>query len=202
MAASKAKNTTAAAGKAAAPKPAAAAAAEQEKVAAVTPAGTEAAQTPAAQIDGEKKPAEALPAGTDGEKPQGAGEGGDNPVAGAEDVAQPAADQAVATGADDTASVPQAAEPAGEPQGDAVTLLAAEPGTGGTLTVDPSSEIPATLESRPSGWVITCLRRERGIWRAGRFWPPEPTPLPDDELTAEQFAQLRGEKLLHIERVG
>lgn len=100
--------------KAAAPTPAAAAAAEQEKVAAVTPAGTDAAQTPAAQIDGETKPAAAPPA----------------------------------------------------------------------------------------GWVITCLRRDRGIWRAGRFWPPEPTLVEAGELTSAQLEQLRGEKLLLVNAGG
>lgn len=76
-----------------------------------------------------------------------------------------------------------------------------EAGTDGARTADSDSEIPGALESRPSGWVITCTRRDRGLWRAGRFWPPEPMAVADGEISAEQFAQLRGEKLLHIEKV-
>lgn len=42
---------------------------------------------------------------------------------------------------------------------------------------------------------IKCTRRT-GIWRAGRFWPGEPTPLNYDDFTDEQLAQIAAEPLL------
>lgn len=74
----------------------------------------------------------------------------------------------------------------------------AEPGTGGTVTADLDSEIDGEQAVRISGWVIECKRRDRGLWRAGRFWPPEPTAVPADELTDDQLQALLAEPLLSV----
>lgn len=82
--------------------------------------------------------------------------------------------------------------------GEAGTPLEAIEGTGGTVTADPESEIEGNEAVRISGWVIECKRRDRGLWRAGRFWPPEPTAVPADELTDEQLTALLAEPLLSV----
>lgn len=81
--------------------------------------------------------------------------------------------------------------------GHAVTSLDVTEGADGVVTADPANEIQATTETRVSGWVVEC-KRARGIWRAGRFWPPVPTPVSPEEVTNEQLAALRAEPLLLI----
>lgn len=76
--------------------------------------------------------------------------------------------------------------------------LDAQPGTGGAVTADPDSEIDGEHAVRISGWVIECKRRDRGLWRAGRFWAPEPTAVPADELTDDQLQALLAEPLLSV----
>ncbi len=49
----------------------------------------------------------------------------------------------------------------------------------------------------PVGYIVRC-HRDRGIWRAGRFWPPENVPVPAYEITAEQLDALRAEPLLSV----
>ncbi|WP_153159678.1 hypothetical protein [Zoogloea sp. 1C4] len=49
----------------------------------------------------------------------------------------------------------------------------------------------------PVGYIVRC-HRDRGIWRAGRFWPPENVPVPAHEITAEQLDALRAEPLLSV----
>lgn len=49
----------------------------------------------------------------------------------------------------------------------------------------------------PAGFTIRC-GRPQGIWRAGRFWPPESVSVPADELTEEQLQRLIGEPLLAV----
>lgn len=81
--------------------------------------------------------------------------------------------------------------------GPPVTSLDVSDGAGGVVTADPDSEIEEATETRISGWVIEC-KRARGIWRAGRFWPPEPTAMPADELSDEQLQALLAEPLLSV----
>ena len=81
--------------------------------------------------------------------------------------------------------------------GHPVTSLDVTEGADGVVTADPASEIQATTETRVSGWVVEC-KRARGIWRAGRFWPPVPTAVSDDELTDEQLTALQAEPLLSV----
>lgn len=75
-------------------------------------------------------------------------------------------------------------------------------GTGGIVEADPDSELPGIVSVRISGWVIECKRRDRGLWRAGRFWPPEPTAVPADELNDDQLQALLAEPLLSVVGVG
>lgn len=100
------------------------------------------------------------------------------------------------------ATAPTAAEAAGQldgaPHGDTGTRLDVIEGAGGVVTADPDSEIEGQQAVRISGWVIECKRRDRGLWRAGRFWPPEPTAVPADELTDEQLTALLAEPLLSV----
>lgn len=132
-----------------------------------------------------------------------------SPVAGSSPVADAASGEgAPAAVADQGATAPAArAEPvtedaAGQPDtaliGEAGTPLEVIEGTGGTVTADPESEIKAHEAVRISGWVIECKRRDRGLWRAGRFWPPERTAVSADELTDEQLTALLAEPLLSV----
>lgn len=119
------------------------------------------------------------------------------PVGDAETVAGTAP---IATGAPAAEGAPPAStdpvtETAPAPTGE---QLDAQPGTGGTATADPDSEIDGEEAVRISGWVIECKRRDRGLWRAGRFWPPEPTAVPADELTDDQLQALLAEPLLSV----
>lgn len=75
-------------------------------------------------------------------------------------------------------------------------------GTGGIVEADPDSELPGIESVRISGWVIECKRRDRGLWRAGRFWPPQPTAVPADELNDDQLQALLAEPLLSVVGVG
>ena len=86
----------------------------------------------------------------------------------------------------------------GAPHGDTGTRLEVIEGAGGVVTADPDSEIEGQQAVRISGWVIECKRRDRGLWRAGRFWPPEPTAVPADDLTDEQLTALLAEPLLSV----
>lgn len=86
----------------------------------------------------------------------------------------------------------------GAPHGDTGTRLEVIEGAGGVVTADPDSEIEGQQAVRISGWVIECKRRDRGLWRAGRFWPPEPTAVPADELTDDQLTALLAEPLLSV----
>lgn len=52
----------------------------------------------------------------------------------------------------------------------------------------------------PVGYIVRC-HRESGIWRAGRFWPPENVPVPAHEVTPEQLEALRAEPLLSVQPV-
>lgn len=81
--------------------------------------------------------------------------------------------------------------------GHPITSLDVIEGAGGVVTADDDSEIQGTMEKRVAGWVVEC-KRARGIWRAGRFWPPEPTAVPADELTDEQLTALLAEPLLLV----
>lgn len=119
------------------------------------------------------------------------------PVAGAETVAGAAP---IATGEAAAEGAPPASTEPITKAAPATTgkQLDAEPGTGGTATADPDSEIPGIESVRTSGWVIECKRRDRGLWRAGRFWPPEPTAVPADELTDDQLQALLAEPLLSV----
>lgn len=123
----------------------------------------------------------------------------------------PVADAETVAGAAPIATGEAAAEGALPASTDPVTEAApattgeqldAQPGTGGTATADPDSDIPGIESVRISGWVIECKRRDRGLWRAGRFWPPEPTAVPADELTDDQLQALLAEPLLSVVGVG
>jgi hypothetical protein len=81
--------------------------------------------------------------------------------------------------------------------GHPVTSLDVIEGAGGVVTADDDSEIQGTTETRVAGWVIEC-KRARGIWRAGRFWPPVSTAVPADELTESQLTALQAEPLLTV----
>lgn len=130
------------------------------------------------------------------------------PGAGAGDTtksAAPVAGAEAAAGAAPIATGEAAAEGAPAASTDPVTETApattgkqldAEPG--GTVTADFDSEIDGEEAVRISGWVIECKRRDRGLWRASRFWPPEPTAVPADELTDDQLQALLAEPLLSV----
>lgn len=119
------------------------------------------------------------------------------PVAGAEAVAGTAP---IATGEAAAEGAPPASTDPITETAPATTgeQLDAEPGTGGAVTADPDSEIDGEEAVRISGWVIECKRRDRGLWRAGRFWPAEPTAVPADELTDDQLQALLAEPLLSV----
>lgn len=48
--------------------------------------------------------------------------------------------------------------------------------------------------------TVRCTRL-RGVWRAGRFWPPEVVPVFAGDLSDEQLAAVRAEPLLSVREV-
>ena len=88
--------------------------------------------------------------------------------------------------------------------GDASTAAFVEGKAFTTEPGDVSGVIDANLVQplsvAPIGYVIRC-HRDRGIWRAGRFWPPESIAVRAEELTIEQLDALRSEPLLSVQPV-
>lgn len=81
----------------------------------------------------------------------------------------------------------QPVEPVAKPVAEPVTDL-------------PAPDIPANagVMPLPSEHIAVRCTRKRGIWRAGRFWPPEPVAVALADLSDEQFEQINGEPLLVI----
>ncbi|WP_068634712.1 hypothetical protein [Thauera butanivorans] len=48
--------------------------------------------------------------------------------------------------------------------------------------------------------TVRCTRL-RGVWRAGRFWPPEVVRVFAGDLSDEQLAAVRAEPLLSVREV-
>lgn len=98
-----------------------------------------------------------------------------------------------------------------------VTKPAAPSPKGEKVTASAESAPPALGEKiggflPPSGdevALVTVLApqyriraaRAAGIWRAGRFWPAEGVEVSEDDFTEAQWAQLRAEPVLSINRV-
>ena len=114
------------------------------------------------------------------------------------------ADQADATKAT-SADAPQAAQ--AEPtSADAPQAAQAEPTPADAnqvaaaavsdIAVTEPAAAPQAVTPPPVMTIsIKCTRRT-GIWRAGRFWPHEPTLLNFDDFSDEQLAQICAEPLL------
>ena len=100
------------------------------------------------------------------------------------------ADQADAIKADQAAATPSAqAEPT---PADANQVAAAV----ADIAVTEPAAAPQAVTPPPVMTIsIKCTRRT-GIWRAGRFWPHEPTLLHIDDFSDEQLAQICAEPLL------
>lgn len=93
--------------------------------------------------------------------------------------------------------------------GDATAVKPSDAGTAtfvkiGSVTTEPGdvtgvldANLVQPLPTAPIGYVIRC-HRDRGIWRAGRFWTPESTPVATEDLTTEQLDALRTEPLLSV----
>ena len=62
--------------------------------------------------------------------------------------------------------------------------------------VDGSAAAPD--DSQGARLEIRCARAT-GIWRAGRFWPPELVTVSAAEFSAEQIAALKAEPLLSVQ---
>ena len=113
------------------------------------------------------------------------------------------ADQADAIKADQAAATPSAqAEPT---PADAPQAAQAEPTSADAnqvaaavadIAVTEPAAAPQAVTPPPVMTIsIKCTRRT-GIWRAGRFWPHEPTLLHIDDFSDEQLAQICAEPLL------
>ena len=74
--------------------------------------------------------------------------------------------------------------------------MSAKPRVTETPAAAPQDAAPA-----PIGYLVTCLRHDRGLWRAGRYWPPEPTPVQPDELSPDQLAAVQAEPLLDVQTI-
>lgn len=65
---------------------------------------------------------------------------------------------------------------------------------------EPAADVP-TAEPPPAValpiMTVRCAR-QRGVWRAGRFWPAEAVVVLDDELSAEQIDAVCAEPLLVV----
>ena len=53
----------------------------------------------------------------------------------------------------------------------------------------------------PIGYLVTCLRHDRGLWRAGRYWPPGLTLVQPDELSPGQLAAVQAEPMLDVQAI-
>lgn len=62
------------------------------------------------------------------------------------------------------------------------------------------AELPVVAVPTATGYIVRCLR-ERGIWRAKRFWPPENVPVRLDELAEGDLEALEAEPLLSVTAV-
>lgn len=62
------------------------------------------------------------------------------------------------------------------------------------------AELPVVAAQTATGYIVRCLR-ERGIWRAKRFWPPENVPVRLDELAEGDLEALEAEPLLSVTAV-
>lgn len=62
------------------------------------------------------------------------------------------------------------------------------------------AELPVVASPAVIGYVVRC-HRERGIWRATRFWPPENVPVRADELAEGDLEALEAEPLLSVSPV-
>lgn len=62
------------------------------------------------------------------------------------------------------------------------------------------AELPVVAVTPAIGIIVRCLR-ERGIWRAKRFWPPESVPVRLDELAEGDLEALEAEPLLSVTAV-
>lgn len=73
---------------------------------------------------------------------------------------------------------------------------------GATAAVPPpaAAEVPLPPQGGRLHYVVRA-RRAEGIWRAGRFWGPEPETLAADALTPGAVERLRQEPLIEIEEV-
>lgn len=69
-----------------------------------------------------------------------------------------------------------------------------------TLQGDLGPELHWPPVPKVIGYVVRC-HRDRGIWRAGRFWPPENVPVPAEDLTKDQLTALTNEPLLSVQPV-
>lgn len=62
------------------------------------------------------------------------------------------------------------------------------------------AELPVLAAPAVLGYIVRC-HRERGIWRAKRFWPPENVPVRADELADGDLEALEAEPLLSVSPV-
>lgn len=91
----------------------------------------------------------------------------------------------------DQADAPQAAQAEPTPA-DANQVAAAV----ADIAVTEPAAAPQAVTPPPVMTIsIKCTRRT-GLWRAGRFWPGEPTLINPDDFTDEQLAQICAEPLL------
>jgi len=67
-------------------------------------------------------------------------------------------------------------------------------------TPAPKPQTAPKATAAPIGLVVRC-HRPQGLWRAGRYWPPEPTPVLPDELSPDQLAAVQAEPLLDVQAI-
>lgn len=122
-------------------------------------------------------------------------------------TAETAADATTETGVTDRPEVGQNGDQvtgdaagAGQADFDALANVAEELGTSAVGVVGDVLRSVMSEPVGPVGYIVRC-HRDRGIWRAGRFWPPENVPVPAHEITAEQLDALRAEPLLSVVEV-
>lgn len=74
--------------------------------------------------------------------------------------------------------------------------------TAATEIAEPAPEVEIAAPEAAAVPVMTVrCTRLRGVWRAGRFWPPEVVRVFAGDLSDEQLAAVRAEPLLSVREV-
>lgn len=108
--------------------------------------------------------------------------------------------ESVAAATDDPVTAGQGVTPTADAVQSADVVLGQLVTTDDPIGPGGGAELPVVAAPTATGYIVRCLR-ERGIWRAKRFWPPENVPVRVDELAEGDLEALEAEPLLSVTAV-